>query len=194
METFEDDYLVRFFDRVVRRRVVGVLVRFRALDVGARWRRIALHVHFADRGVVVAVLHVLAVPVDQAAGPIDRALPVRGDTGGPKGKHDAGGCLRVEPAIRGGVPGVGTVEGAKDVAVDGPGEVVGRPVDGVGVLGGGGVGGGDVQFVCVWGDVSICVLGREIEERTYRLSRLGSKNWFAHAARPRRRIRSRFRP
>ena len=125
--------VVRFFDRVVRGRDVRVDVRLGALDVGAGWRVVALHRHVVEHGVVVPVLHVRAVPVDQSARPLHRARRVRGETCGPQRELDARWSLRVEPAVGRGIPGFVTVKRSENSAVDGPGQRIRCPIDGVGM-------------------------------------------------------------
>lgn len=149
--------------RVVARDGHGALdalvVHIHIARLPARGRRVAgglvaLDVHLLEHAVVVSVrLHVRGVPVDQPARPLDRALAVFGDSGRPEGELHAGGGLRVVVLVVGLVEGVGFFEGALDGAVDGPGELVGLPVDFVGVVVGEGVlvvGHGDVFPVVVW--------------------------------------------
>lgn len=85
-------------------------------------------------GIVVAVLHVLAVPVNKTTSPVDGTLSVRRKTGRPERKHDTGGGLGVVEAAGGSVPGVLAVERTHDIAINGPGESVGLPVNDIFVL------------------------------------------------------------
>lgn len=90
----------------------------------------ALDGDLAEGGKVVAVVaDVLGVPVDLAAGPLDGVLGVGGVTTRPDGELDTGGGLGEVPLVGGGVPGVGLLEGAADLAVDEPDDLVRGPLD-----------------------------------------------------------------
>lgn len=82
-----------------------------------------------DHGVVVSVLHVRRVPVDQSAGPIDGTLTVTRETCRPERKHDSGGGLRIEVAVRCRIPGVFPVHCAHCLAINNPIELVRAPID-----------------------------------------------------------------
>lgn len=96
----------------------------------ARWV-VALHRDVAHHGVVVAILHVLRVPVDETARPVDGAFSVAAQTGGPQRQLHTRWRLWEVVAAGGGVPGVVSVQGAHLIAIDAPSDLVGRPIDGI---------------------------------------------------------------
>ena len=107
--------------------------------------------NFFDAGVEIAViLDVLAVPVNQTTGPFDRAFTVTGQATRPERYLYAGRRLWILVSIGGFIVGVGTFPGPANLAIDRPRDLVGGPVDGVGVIIAEGVRERDVlaMFIC----------------------------------------------
>lgn len=152
LERLDGSPLVRILNRVVGRQHVGVDVALVLVGPGGRVRVVALDRDLAERRVVVPVLlDVLRVPVDLAARPLDGALFVGGEAAGPEGELDARGGLGVVPLREGLVPGLALLLGAADLAVDGPGDLLGGPADLVLVPLAVGVVDGDVTALVVCG-------------------------------------------
>lgn len=130
LEACQDGGLVAVDDGVVC--AGGVVVVVALALVGARGGGgiVALDRDLAEGGKVVAVVaDVVRVPVDGAAGPLNGVLGVGGVTTGPDGELDTGRGLGEVVLVGGGVPGVGLLEGAADVAVDEPDDLVRGPLD-----------------------------------------------------------------
>ena len=86
------------------------------------------------RVVVTISLDIVAVPIDLSSSPVNCALGVGGESSWPDGDLDTGWGLWVLPLVGRCVPCILTLLGASDLAVDGPGDFVGRPIDGVVVV------------------------------------------------------------
>lgn len=112
----------------------GVDVRVVAGGSDSVGSRVASNIDLADGSVVVTgILDILAVPVNLTTSPGDSTGGVAGLTGGPEGHLQAGGGLGVLVLLGGRVVGIGLQEGAHHGAVDDPLQLVGLPVDLVGV-------------------------------------------------------------
>lgn len=130
----ENGLVVGDLDVRFHSRGLGVEVGLVAVVLGVLRRVVALDSDLADGGEVVAVvLDVLAVPVDHTTGPVDGALGVGGLSGGPERHLQTGGGLGELVLLGGLVVGVGLLQGALDGAVDNPVDLLGGPVDFVGV-------------------------------------------------------------
>ena len=86
-----------------------------------------------DHGVVVAVLHVWAVPVNLATSPLDGTLSVASLSSRPQTELDSGRRLRVVVLASSLVVGIVTVKSAKNLAINLPAQGVRSPVDRVSV-------------------------------------------------------------
>lgn len=135
-ERGQHSVLVSNLNRAVESVVVCVDVRLVSLDIGTRWGLVALDGDFTIGGIVVAVLlDVGAIPIDHATCPLDGTFAIRGDTGRPQRHLQTGRGLRELEPVGGCVPGAGFIEGASNFAIDAPVDVVGLPVNLVGVPG-----------------------------------------------------------
>ena len=105
-ERFEDGGLVADFDGVVGCGNVIEGIRDLSLDSGARWGVIALDLDLREGGKVVAILHVVAGPVDEATTPFDSSFAIGGKTSRPQRQLDARRCLGVVKSVGGGVPSI----------------------------------------------------------------------------------------
>lgn len=86
-----------------------------------------------DHGIVVAVLHVGAVPINLTTGPLNGTLRVTSLTSRPQTELDSGGGLGVVVLASGLVVSLVTIQSAENLAVNLPAERVGLPVDRVSV-------------------------------------------------------------
>jgi hypothetical protein len=159
--------LVGIHNGVVRALGVVVVVGLVLVRAGRRVRVEALHRDALELRVVVSILlDVLAVPVDQTARPVDRSLAVGRQTTRPDRQLHSRRSLRVAPLVTRRVPSILAVLGASDLAVDEPGDGVGRPLDLVVVeVVVGTAGHGDVHAVGVVGDA----LGVEVGLRGHQV-------------------------
>ena len=96
-------------------------------------RFVAIDRDVLDFGVVVAVAHVRAVPVHEATSPLDRTLSVAWKTTGPERELHTRRSLGVLVLLGGLVVGVIAFQGTHDLVVDGPVDIIGLPVNLVGV-------------------------------------------------------------
>lgn len=125
----QDGVVIRDFDRAVGHDFVGEDVGILPIDVGASGRVVAFNGDFLERSIVVAVGHVWRIPLDKTTSPVDGPFAVSRQTTGPERQLHSTGSLREGIAVGSGVPGVLAIEGADCLAVDGPCNLVGCPVN-----------------------------------------------------------------
>lgn len=78
---------------------------------------------------VAGLLDIGSVPVNLTTGPSNGSGGVAGETTRPDGDLDTRRCLGERPLVGGGVPVILAVDGAADLAIDEPLDVVGGPPD-----------------------------------------------------------------
>lgn len=107
-----------------------------------------------DHGVVVAILHVLTVPVNLTTGPINGTLSIASLAGRPQTELNSRRGLRVVVLASGLVVSLVAVQGTKDLAINLPAKGVRCPVDGVSVPLRVSVGCGKVLLITVYNNIS----------------------------------------